>query len=82
MAGKSSPIATNNKKLTPASTIIITVGQSTVKATNPIINKGAVSPRTFVMPMIVPVKIPESESGTRLWKITCCLGAPKLREAS
>jgi len=38
-------------------------GMSTMKATMPIISSGAVSPKAWAMPMMVPVSIPGSASG-------------------
>ena len=40
---------------------LMPTGKSTVKASNPIINNGAVSPGAFVMPMIVPFKYQEAQ---------------------
>ena len=40
------------------------VGTSTMKAFMPIISSGAVSPSACAMPMIVPVRMPGSASGS------------------
>ena len=51
-------------------------GTSTINATIPIINKGAVSPKALAIPIIVPVKIPGIARGITWWKTDCILLAP------
>jgi hypothetical protein len=40
------------------------LGTSTIKATIPIISKGAVSPKALAIPMIVPVNMPGRARGS------------------
>ena len=52
------------------------MGTSTINATIPIINRGAVSPKACAIPIIVPVNIPGIARGITWWKITWSLEAP------
>ena len=48
----------------------------------PIISSGAVSPSARAMPMIVPVRMPGSASGSTWWNTTCIFDAPTPSAAS
>ena len=47
----------------------------------PIISSGAVSPSACAMPMIVPVRMPGSASGSTWWVMVCSFEAPMPRAA-
>jgi len=53
-----------------------------MKARMPISSSGAVSPSARAMPMIVPVKMPGSASGSTWWNTTCTGLAPTPSAAS
>ena len=57
-------------------------GISTIKATMPIINNGAVSPRARAIPIIVPVNMPGSANGRTWCDTICILEAPTPSAAS
>ena len=57
-------------------------GMSTIKATIPINNNGADSPKALAKPIIVPVKIPGIAEGSKCWNTTCISDAPIARAAS
>jgi len=61
---------------------VIPVGVSTIKATIPIINSGAVSPSACAIPIIVPVNMPGIAKGKTWWVIVCTLDAPMPSAAS
>jgi len=57
-------------------------GISTTKATIPIKINGAVSPRAWARPIIVPDNVPGSASGTTWWNTDWNLDAPTARAPS
>src|SRR5690606_5769587 len=57
-------------------------GMSTMKATMPIINSGAGSPRAWAMPMMAPVSMPGIARGSTWWSTTCMGEAPMPMAAS
>src|SRR5919206_251055 len=48
----------------------------------PIIRSGAVSPSALARPMMVPVRMPGSASGTTWWAMVCIFEAPTPSAAS
>jgi hypothetical protein len=58
------------------------VGTSAMKATIPIISKGAVSPKACAIARIEPVMMPGMANGRTWWKIACIFDAPTPSAAS